>query len=288
MNTLVEQQPLVGDADDDDPAVIETNGRTIRPILSLASAVADEVRLHIHPTELTTHHIDPANVGMCNLNVYPAAFESYEAPEKRTVGVNFDALAGDLRWARMGTRTNDDVGLSITHDRTLATVEREYEDTTLTQTDEIQNIDPASIRDEPDTPNLSLPWKASVDVRALYDAIDHMSGYNHVAVKERDGHLLVSSGSGTDDEERLGQSVADFGEIAKATTSPVEGAKSLLSLDYLKDIVEGLKGGKVDDVAVYWGEEFPVRFEFARYTDDEQSIAYDGHFMLAPRIQGDD
>ncbi len=284
---MTQQKSLLGETDRT-PATIKTSGRTIRPIMSLATAVGEKSRFHLNTDELHTQYVDAAYVAMCALNVYPEAFETYDVPEEKTVGVNLSGLASELSWARMSTRTNDDVTLSISDDRTLATVTRDYDSTTLTQTDEVQNIDPDSIRDDPQIPDLSRPWKASIDVRALYDAIDHMDQYDAIAVMEHDGQLVMRSISGSDDEERYGQSVANFGEVRETAGEPVEDAKSLLSRDYLTDIVTGLKKGKVDDLTLYWGDEFPVRFEFARYADnDEETVAYDGHFMIAPRIQSE-
>jgi len=48
-------------------------------------------------------------------------------------------------------------------------------------------------------------------------------------------------------------------------------------------MAEGLKSAKVDDVTLVWGEEFPIRLEFERTIDEE--VAYEGCYMLAPRIQ---
>jgi len=103
-------------------------------------------------------------------------------------------------------------------------------------------------------------------------------------VYESDGELVVA-GKGGDDHTGEYGTVANFGEIVELRDeeSFEGGESSRFSIDYLQDMADGLKPGKVDDVTLVWSNEFPIRLEFERTIDEE--IAYEGEYFLVPRIE---
>lgn len=152
----------------------------------------------------------------------------------------------------MGKVTDDPASLDIDGTRSLVTTEREYTLTTLTQTNEVLNIDPDSTRQELEIPSIATPCEAAVDVEALTDALDSVNRIsNHAIVRERDSELVIAGEGGDDHTGKYGI-VANFGEIVglRDEESFDGGEWSRFSLDYLRDMADGLKSGKVDDVTL--------------------------------------
>lgn len=266
---------------------IDTEGRTIRPAMHILSVLADETRLRFDRSGLHVAHVDPANVGLLQFDAYPEAFDAYDlnADGELVVGIALKRLRKKLRHARMGKRTSDPVSIEFDETRTLLELTREYDTTTVTQTDEVLNIDPDSVRSKTDPPSMDLPWSATVDVDAFNDVtktIDQSS--DHIDVIGRDGRLLLAGDSADATGEYA--TVADFGPVDDLDGEAGDDVLSKLSLDYILDIAKALKKGKATDLQLRWGDEFPVMLDFERVADE--TTLYDGRFMVAPRIQSDD
>jgi len=285
MSTQDTQAQLFGEPSGNN-VTIETSGRTIRPLMSIPSALVDEAKVRFEAGGMSVRAVDPANVGMVDVTAHPSAFEEFDLSDEEFVtGMNLDRFESQLANARMGKATDDPVSLDIDGTRSLVTTEREYTLTTLTQTNEVLNIDPDSIRKEPELPDLVTPCEATVDVQALTDALDSVNRVSDNAiVRESDGELVIA-GEGGDDHTGEYGTVANFGEIVEVRDEESfdGGEYSRFSLDYFRDMAEGLKSAKVDDVTVVWGDEFPMYLMFERTIDEE--VAYEGRYVLAPRIE---
>jgi proliferating cell nuclear antigen len=247
--------------------------------------VVDESRVHFEAGGVSISAVDPANVGMLKLTAHPSAFETFElGTDAFEAGIIYDRLESQLANARMGKATDDPVSLDIDGTRTLVTTEREYTLTTLTQTNEVLNIDPDSVREEPEVPNLSLPCEATVDVQALNDAVESVNRVSDYAViRERDGEFVIA-GEGGDDHTGEYGTVANFGEIIEIRDEEAfeHDEESMFSLSYLRNMAAGLKSAKVDDVTLVWGQKFPLLLEFERTIDEK--TAYEGVYLIAPRV----
>lgn len=279
------QARLLGEPSGDSVS-IDTSGRVIRPALALPAALANEGRVHIGEDGVRMQLVDPANVGLIHMQIYPAAFDAYalDAADDITVGVDLDALTSGLTNARKGRRTDDPVSLDIDDTRITIQIEREYNQTTVRYGDELLTIDPDSIREEPDLPDLDLPATAgAIDVSAFADAIEHIAtGDDHMTVRERDGDLLLTGGSDEDSPSPYSSAV----EIADVVDCPEDDAPvARYSIDYVKDMASALKTGLIDEVTLTWGDEYPYLLDFERREDD--TVLYDGQYMLAPRIGGE-
>jgi proliferating cell nuclear antigen len=279
------QQRLL-DEPDDTQCHVATSGRTIRPFFRPIDALVDECKLRASAGGLEVTAVDPANVAMVHIEAPAEAFDSYvmdgDADELVT-GVALKDLRRCLSEARMGKRTDDPVEVSIGDGTCTAEVERKYERTTVRRYSEFLTMDPDSIRQEPDLPELGLSWSADLDTDALADAIEaSRSVADHVNIAESDGDLVVT-GVGDDD---LQATRTTFEDVAEAVEEAEGGEKSAFSLDYLEDMTTGLVNAKVDGVTIRWDQEFPIILEFER-TDEDDQILYEGQMMTAPRIQSD-
>lgn len=289
MSTQETQARLLG-GPSGESVTINTSGRTIRPALELPSVLVDECKLNLDEDGIHIQAVDPANIAMVDLTITPAAFDDYhvDATGGVTIGVNLSRLRSKLSNARLGKSTDDPIHLDLDETRTVIEIERDYDDTTVRYADEQLNLDPDSIREEPDLPNLDLPATASVDVTAYEDAITHLAAdYDHITYRELDGDLVLTTNPHEDSPSDYGSAVA-FEDLVDVDADSDQNPISKFSCDYLTDMASGLKDAKVDDVHLRFGEEFPLMMEFER-TDDEDTTLYEGTLMLAPRISsGDD
>jgi proliferating cell nuclear antigen len=137
-------------------------------------------------------------------------------------------------------------------------------------------IDPDSIRQEPDIPDLDLPAEVVLegrDVNRAVTAADMVSDHIALGVDDNDDHFYVDAQGDTDDVHfELGRD-----DLIDITVGP---AHSLYSLDYLKDMNKAIPSDA--EVTVDLGEEFPVKLHF-EIAEGEGHVTY----MLAPRIQSD-
>ncbi|WP_435332862.1 hypothetical protein [Haloarchaeobius sp. TZWWS8] len=282
------QASIFGQTEHADVADIDTHARIIRPLLHVPSALVDETKLHVAEDGLRSKFVDPANVALGHIHVTPRAFDSYEVATESTVGLNLGGLRKLAKRARMRRSNPDFIRLDIDQRRTLVTTEREYVDTTVHQTDDLQNIDPDSVRDEPEEPDLKRDWRAELDVDAFADVVGSLHDTSEaIDIYEEDGTLVFA---GRGDNGQKYASVADFGHVAESIhDDSAPGASSTMSTGYLRDCATAIKKAKLETLTLRWGESIPIRLDFERHAtvDDEEVVAYGGHHTLAPRIQRD-
>jgi proliferating cell nuclear antigen len=135
-------------------------------------------------------------------------------------------------------------------------------------------IDPDSIRQEPDIPDLDLPARIVVegrDINRAVTAADMVSDHIALGVREEETLFYVEAEGDTDDVHLE----LDEEDLIDLRTGP---ARSLFSLDYLKDMNRAVPTN--GEVTVDLGEEFPTKMHF-EVAEGEGSVTY----MLAPRIQ---
>lgn len=273
------QARLLGDLGDAQ-VHIETEGRVIRPALSLLSPVADEVRLRTDGDGLHVTAVDPANVIMIDFTLHAAAFDAYDCADAECVGVYLPGLSDSLRQARKGKRTSDPVTVDIRDGSIVTETEREYDGATATYADEVLTIDPDSVREEPNLPGLDLPGVATVPVDGFGDAVAYLkSADDHMRVGQDGGDLVLAVDGDEDGLATYGGAVR-FGDCSSVDG---EAPVSWYSLDYVVDMADALATGLVTRLEMEWGDEFPLRVSFAR--EQEDTTLYDGTYMLAPRVK---
>ncbi|PSP78409.1 DNA polymerase sliding clamp [Halobacteriales archaeon QS_1_68_20] len=239
------------------------NAETLGAALDAVGVLVDECKVHLEEEGLRIRAVDPANVGMVDMELDASAFESYEA-DGELVGVNLARLEDIASMADSGQL----VQMELDEETRKLHIQIDGLEYTLAL------IDPDSIREEPDIPDLDLPAEIVLEGRNIDRAVtaaDMVSDHIALGVDETDELFYVDAEGDTDDVHfELGQE-----DLISLTPGP---AHSLFSLDYLKDMNKAIP--KDTEVTVELGEEFPVKMHF-------EIAEGQGHvtFMLAPRIQ---
>ena len=238
---------------------------TLRDALDSVSVLVDECKIHLNEDELSIRAVDPANVGMVDLSLDAAAFESYEA-DGGVIGVNLSRLEDIAGMANSG----DLVHLELDEETRKLHIEIEGLSYTLAL------IDPDSIRQEPDIPDLDLSATVALEGNQLgrgITAADMVSDHIALRVDEEAETFHIEAQGDTDDVDlELARE-----DLIDLTAGP---ANSLFSLDYLKDMNKAVPSDA--EVTAEVGEEFPVKLHY-EFAEGLGHVTY----MLAPRIQSD-
>ena len=238
---------------------------TLGETLDSVSVLVDECKIHLDEDGLSIRAVDPANVGMVDLDLGAAAFESYEA-DGGIIGVNLSRLEDIAGMADAGQL----VQLELDEETRKLHIQIEGLEGTLAL------IDPDSIRQEPDLPDLDLPAEIVVegqDIDRAVKAADMVS--DHIALGvDVDDEVFYVDAEGDTDDVHLTLTREDLISLEAGE------ARSLFSLDYLKDMDKAIPGDA--EVRIELGEEFPVKMHFD-IAEGNGQVTY----MLAPRIQSD-
>ena len=236
---------------------------TLQATLDSVGVLVEECKIHLGEEGLEIRAVDPANVGMVDLTLDVSAFESYEASDG-LIGVNLVRLADIAGMAD----SNQLVHLELDEATRKLHISIDGLEYTLAL------IDPESIREEPDLPDLDLPAQIVIEGRDIDRAVtaaDMVSDHIELGVDETTETFYVSAEGDTDDVHLE----LDADDLIDLTAGP---ASSLFSLDYLDDMDSAIP--KDAEVTLELGEEFPVKLHFD-IAEGKGSVTY----MLAPRIQ---
>ncbi|WEL22832.1 DNA polymerase sliding clamp [Halorhabdus sp. BNX81] len=238
---------------------------TLRTALDSVSVLVEECKLRLEEDGLEIRAVDPANVGMVDLTLSAAAFESYET-DGGVIGVNLSRLEDIAGMA------DSDQLIHLELDEETRKLEIAIDGLEYT----LALIDPDSIRQEPDLPDLDLASEIVLegrDVDRAVTASDMVSDHVALGVDETDELFYVDAEGDTDDVHlELGRE--DLIDLTAGS------ARSLFSLDYLKDMNKAIPNDA--EVTMELGEEFPVKMHFD-IAEGQGSVTY----MLAPRVQSD-
>ena len=258
--------------DDDDPQSPEPSPLSViiqadrfAETLDILQSAADEAILRFGRDGIDVSLIDPAAVYMVRQSVDPPAFE-HVGDGEFPAGVNLNA------WEDYISKADTDEPIKLDFDAETSRVNVAYGPFDRS----FALIDPESIRREPDMPDVDLPNQMQLDGGLLSDVID-------VSAMVSD-HIEIEG----DPDEECVRVIADGDTDTNTATltdelqtaDVREHASSILSMDYLKDIVDVMPTNAV--VNVSWGEELPVKFEW-EHADGDASVTQ----TLAPRIQSD-
>ncbi|EJN59752.1 proliferating cell antigen [Halogranum rubrum] len=238
---------------------------TLRDALDSVSVLVEECKIRLNEDELAIRAVDPANVGMVDLSLEAAAFESYEA-DGGVIGVNLSRLEDIAGMANSG----DLIQLELNEETRKLHIQIEGLSYTLAL------IDPDSIRQEPDIPDLDLPAEIVLEGNQMdrgIKAADMVSDHIRLRVDEEAEAFYIEAEGDTDDVDLklTREDLIDF------TSGP---ADSLFSLDYLKDMNKAIPSDA--EVTIELGAEFPVKLHY-EFGEGMGHVTY----MLAPRIQSD-
>ncbi|PSP44662.1 DNA polymerase sliding clamp [Halobacteriales archaeon QH_6_66_25] len=236
---------------------------TLQATLDSVGVLVDECKIHLDDGGIEIRAVDPANVGMVDLSLSAEAFESYEA-DGGLIGVNLVRLQ-DIA----GMADSDQlVHLELDEETRKLHISIDGLEYTLAL------IDPESIREEPDLPDLDLAATIVIEGRDIDRAVtaaDMVSDHIELGVDESDEVFYVKAQGDTDDVHLE----LDADDLIDLVVGP---ASSLFSLDYLQDMNKAIP--KDTEVTMELGDEFPVKLHFD-IAEGEGEVTY----MLAPRIQ---
>ena len=238
---------------------------TLRTTIDSVGVLVDECKIHLEEDGLSIKAVDPANVGMVDLELAAEAFESYEA-DGGVIGVNLDRLDSIAGMA------NGDQPIELELDEETRKLHIQIDGLSYT----LALIDPDSIRQEPDIPDLDLPAQVVLEGNQLnrgITAADMVSDHISLRVDDADEAFYIEAEGDTDDVD-LKLTSEDLIDLTAGA------ANSLFSLDYLKDMNKAIP--KATEVTVDLGEEFPVKLHY-EFAEGLGHVTY----MLAPRIQSE-
>lgn len=232
------------------------------------SVFVDECRIRTSPDGLRVRAVDPANVGMVDAELDAEAFEGFDT-SKGVLGVNLSRFKEVISLAGSGDL--------VTMEYDMETRKLHIETNGVEYT--LALIDPDTIRQEPEIPDLDLPCSLEVetsDINRGIKAADMVS--DHIEFKTECAHsgdqFIIEARGDTDDVE------LKLGSEDLVSSSIVGDVASLFSLEYMKDIKKALPTS--GSVGMEMGNEFPIRI---RFSNEEET--QDIEFMLAPRISSD-
>ncbi|ERG98763.1 MAG: PCNA-like DNA polymerase sliding clamp subunit protein [Haloquadratum sp. J07HQX50] len=238
---------------------------TLEDALDSVSVLVDECKIRLNEDEFAIRAVDPANVGMVDLSLAADAFESYNA-DGGVIGVNLAKLEDFIGMAN----GNQLIELELDEQTRKLNIRMDGLSSTLAL------IDPDSIRQEPDIPDLDLPAEIVLEGAQLdrgIKAADMVSDHVRLRVNNQTEAYHIEAEGDTDDVD-FELSADDLIRLTAGT------ADSLFSLDYLKDMDKAIP--KDAEVTIELGDEFPVKIHY-QVAEGNGQITY----MLAPRIQSD-
>jgi len=265
------QKTLFGDTLDT-LVELKADGRVIRPWKRVLDPIADEIKLRFTSDGLTVEVVDSANVIMTRTHLYADALASYTCHEETTVGINTDALGTVLQHARYGKSTTDLVSLEVDASEIQTTVEKELAGTEVTIGERADTINPNSLREEPDLPELEFEYELDLSANALAGVLDVFT------LKSKHDLELTPTDSGV----RFAQSDDVSGRVVELDRDAGgSGERTLFSGSYIGDIQTQLQNGLMDSATLKWADEFPM------FVKMEREDVYQTTTMVAPRIGAD-
>jgi len=238
---------------------------TLQDALDSVSVLVDECKIRLNDEELSIRAVDPANVGMVDLTLEAAAFESYEA-DGGVIGVNLARLEDIAGMANSG----DLIHLELNEETRKLHIEIDglsYTSRSSTPTpSDRSRISPTSIsppRSSSRAPRLTAgspppTWSRTTSACASTRPTRHSSS-----------------------KPRATPTTSTCGSLARGPhRAHRRSADSLFSLDYLKDMNKAIPSDA--EVTIELGEEFPVKLHYG-FAEGLGHVT----FMLAPRIQSD-
>jgi len=239
---------------------------TLRDAIDAANAIVEECKLNTTPDGLSITAVGAANVAMVDLSIDESAFEAYDA-DGGTLGVNLDRL---LDVVGMG-----DSGDLVALELNAETRKLEIGIGGLSYT--LALIDPDSIRQEPEIPELELDatlvFEASTLSRGI-TAADLCSDHVELSADPDAEAFHIAADGDTDDVD------LEVGSDELLSAQVSDDCGSLFSLDYLKDMERPI--GSDTEVSLRLGSEMPIKLRYS-LADGDVSVTN----MLAPRIQSE-
>jgi len=239
---------------------------TLSTALDPVSALVNECKLRFSDDGLSIKSVDPANVAMVDMEIGADAFESFESDDV-VLGINLERLEDVLSMGDSG----DVVSCSLDEETRKLDIDIGGLSYTLAL------IDPDSIRQEPDIPDLDLPATVVVEGRQIsrgVSAADLCSDHVTLQAAADDETFYINAEGDTDD---VSLALGD-GDLLSANVG--ESCESMFSLEYLTDMERAMPND--GEISLRLGSEVPVKM---RYSLADGSVEVVN--LLAPRISSE-
>ncbi|WP_254824855.1 DNA polymerase sliding clamp [Haloglomus halophilum] len=240
-------------------------GGVIKEFVGTLRAIVDEAKISVSPDGLHARAVDPANVAMYDIELSTGAFESFDASEG-VLGMNLERFEEVLKLAKK----DDLVQLSFNTTTFKLVIHIDGVEFTMAL------IDPDSIRNDPEIPNMDLPISFTIGEAQIsrgVKAADMVSDHIRFRCDETEQAVFIEAEGDTDNVSF--ELAAD--DLVALTASD---GRSLFSLDYVKDISKQFP--KNTEIEMTFGTDFPMMIEYG-FADGECNVLA----MLAPRIESD-
>lgn len=236
----------------------------------------DELKIAITEDGWYSRVVDPANVCMHEFYIDESDFSDYNVSSEGVIGLPL----ADLKSAYKSSKNTPTVSIEIS--------DRQY--TVDDGTPIVQSlIDPDSLRQHPDIPNLNLPNEISLPGEELRGLLKRLTsfGNDHVLIStdEEVQETTFSIESSRDTLQKTYRTSEDLqyptaeNQAAFGMETP-ESGETLLSGQYIKDYLSKIRKKDLNDsYTLISGDEFPIKLR-TDFTGKSFSM-----FMLAPRIQ---
>ena len=244
--------------------VWSVRGDVAKTLVKAVTRLVSEARVHVNDEGIHVRAVDPANVAMVIVNLPRESCEGFAPPENGnlTIGLDFARVEDFLKSAKK----KDTAIFRVVHDENKLAIKVGNIEYSLSL------IDPSSIRIEPGIPELELPAKVVLDGKQFKDAINTVDkvGDHVTLMTDENGFYMYTQGDVDSIKFHMGE--MELIEFNK------EKAKSMFSLEYLKELTKILGPG--DIVTVKLGDNYPVWLTFD-VADGMLKVEY----ILAPRIE---
>ena len=250
---------------------IETTGRVIRPFKRMIGEWASEFKLSMDADGLHVRFVDAANVGMVSAHLSKSALDTFDLSGETVIGVPVDGFSSAIRHARYGASTDDEISITGDSRYLITEVNRSIGGTSATVTERSALIDPDSVRQEPDLPDLEFDVTVDISPDAFIEAVRMLDTDSH------DAHIKLGTSHGTltlQQESDLQQRNVDLDADVETVCEWAQYAP-----DYFESVANTLQNGYVDTATLKFSEEFPLVVEY------EREDVYHGQVMIAPRVQ---
>ena len=237
----------------------------LKESIDAISALVTECRLNTDENGISTRVVDTANVAMISLFLKKEAFQSYAAT-RSALGIDIAKMKNIFGMMAK----NDMITLELADDIHRMQVSFQGYRYSITLLDE------NTIRKDPSPPTIELPGKVAIPGAELNSAIKAASVVSDKIALGIDPAKQIFYMSAEGDTDHIRR------EFTKDEVTFINGveAKSLFSLDYLKDM--GKVMSRAEEVEINLGSDHPVRFSFA-IAGGNGRVEY----LLAPRIEAD-
>jgi len=233
----------------------------LRTTIDAISALVTECRLHYSENEVHTSAVDTANVAMINLRLARDAFVEFSASEGE-IGLDIAKLKNIFS---MLGKANVTLHYPDGSNKIDLTFEGYKYSVAL--------LDTNTLKKDPSAPNIELPGQVTLAGSDIYSAIKAAAIVSDKIwfVIDPVEKLFYTNAEGDTDHIRR-----EFNGDDITSCNYVE-AKSLFSIDYLKDMGKVMSG---NEVTISLGINHPARFSFS-IANGRGYIDY----LIAPRIE---